>query len=212
VVIRAPWAGVVSDIRVEAGQSVNAGAPILEIVDQSVVEIGGVVDEIDVLFVRVGAQASVTMDALPGQVLTGVVSDIAPSAESQQGVVSYPVSIRLQLPQGLELPEGLSAVAQVVLREDRNVLLVPLDALSGTFDRPIVRVMTDAGIVERPVVLGNSDEFWVVVSEGLAAGDTVVVEASRAATQGFGFGRGFTGGFGGGFGGGGRAVPTGPGR
>ena len=212
VVIRAPWAGVVSDVRVEAGQSVNAGAPILEIVDQSVVEVGGVVDEIDVLFVRVGAQASVTMDALPGQVLTGVVSDIAPSAESQQGVVSYPVSIRLQLPQGLELPEGLSAVAQVVLREDRNVLLVPLDALSGTFDRPIVRVMTDAGIVERPVVLGNSDEFWVVVSEGLAAGETVVVEASQAATQGFGFGRGFTGGFGGGFGGGGRAVPTGPGR
>ena len=219
-VIKAPWTGVVSDIRVQAGQSVNAGVPILEIVDPSVVEVAGVVDEIDVLFIREGAQAAVTMDALPGQVLAGVVSDIAPSAESQQGVVSYPVSIRLELPDGLELPEGLSAVAQVVLREDRNVLLVPLDALSGTFDRPIVRVMTDEGIVERPVALGNSDEFWVVVTDGLAAGDTVVVETSQATTQGFGFGRGFTGGFGGGFGrgftgggpGGGQGGPRPSGR
>ena len=207
-VIKAPWAGVVSEMRAELAQSVNAGTPIMEIVDRTVVEVGGVVDEIDVLFVQVGAQATVSMDALPGQVLTGVVSEIAPSAESQQGVVSYPVSIRLQLPQGLELPEGLSAVAEVVIREDRDVLLVPLDALSGTFDSPLVRVMTDTGIVERPVVLGNNDDFWVVVADGLVAGEMVVVEASEAATQGFGFGRGFGGGFGGGQGGFGR-VPGG---
>ena len=213
-VIKAPWGGIVSIVNVEIGQTVNANAPVVEIVDPTVIEVDGVVDEIDVLFIREGAEASVTMDALPGQTLDGTVSSIAASAQSQQGVVSYPITIRVQTPQGLDLPEGLSAVANVVIREDLEVLLVPLDSLYGTFEQPVVRLMNDGSVEERHVVLGNYDDFWVVVQEGLSEGELVVIESEGAATTGFGFGRGLTGGGGfgggGGFTGGGRPPGGGP--
>lgn len=140
--ITAPWDGVISAVNVDVGEDVNRNTSAIEIVDPTVVEVDGAVDEIDVLFLRDGATASITMDALPGQTLTGSVSEIAAQSTNQQGVVTYPISIRVDT-NGLQLPEGLTAVASVVLREDRDVLLVPLDALYGSFDNPLVRVSSN---------------------------------------------------------------------
>ena len=209
--IRAPWAGIVSSVHVEEGQQVNAGMRAIEIVDPTVIRIDGIVDEIDVLFIRRGARASVTMDALPGQTLTGSVSEIAVEPTTQQGVVSYPIGIELQTPPGLELPAGLSAVATVVIREDLDVLMVPLDALYGTFEQPVVRVIRDGQIEERAVVLGNNDDYWAIVEDGVAEAEFVVMETERATTGGgFGAFRGLFRGSGG-FGGGQRPGGTGRG-
>ncbi len=175
-ILKSPIDGVVSAVSVLSAQSVGANTTIVEVVDPSLVELDGVVDQIDVLFVKVGATAQVTMDALPGQVIQGTVSSLASTAQSQQGVVSYPVTIQLKPPSGVDLREGLSATANIVIRQENNVLLVPLQALYGTFDQPVVKVMSNGRAVDRSVVLGNSDDYWVAVQQGLAEGDQVVME------------------------------------
>ena len=203
--LQAPMAGIISLVNVEAGRTLNANTTVVEIVDPSAVEVDGVVDEIDVLSIQQGARAEVTLDALPGEALEGTVSDIGSAAIGQQGVVSYPIRILLQVPAGVELREGLTATANIILREELNVLLVPQQALYGSFDQPVVRVMTGGRIEERPVTLGISDDFWVAVRDGLVEGDQVVMETTEASTTGgFGFGGGLrpAGGFGGGGGGG----------
>ena len=190
--LQAPMAGIVSLVNVESGQAVNANTTVVEVVGPSVIEVDGVVDEIDVLFIQQGARAEVTLDALPGQVLEGTVSAIGSAAINQQGIVSSPIRILLQVPTGVDLREGLTATANIVLREELNVLLVPLQALYGSFDQPVVRVMNDGGVEERPVTLGISDDFWVAVREGLVEGEHVVMETTEATTTGgFGFGGGF---------------------
>ncbi|MCL0044549.1 efflux RND transporter periplasmic adaptor subunit [Dehalococcoidia bacterium] len=202
--IKASSDGVVSLLSIEVGQEVKALASVIEVVDRTVVEVDGVVDEIDVLFVQEGAQASVTMDALPGQELDGTVSSIASAARSQQGVVSYPIRIRIQIPQGLELREGLSATASIIIREERNVLLIPLQALHGRFEQPVVLIMRNERVEERPVILGNSDDFWTVVRQGLVEGDQVIIEATQADTNQMGLRNTFRALSGGGSGGGRR--------
>jgi RND family efflux transporter MFP subunit len=194
-VIVAPWDGLVSLLNVEEGDQVNGGTTILELVDPTVVEVDGIVDEIDVLFVQPGARASITMDAIPGEALSGQVSEVATESINEQGVVSYPLRIRVQTPQGVLLPEGLSAVAQVIIREERGVLLLPVQALRGSFEEPLVLVSQDGQIEERAVVLGNSDGFWVVIESGLAEAEPVVMETQEASTQqGFAAIRGLIGG------------------
>lgn len=206
--LTAPWTGLVSLVNVEAGQTVGRETTIVELVDPTVVEVDGIVDEIDVLFVRTGATASITMDALPGAVLEGSVSSVATAGISQQGVVSYPIRIGLDVPDGLSIPEGLSAVATVVVRQE-NGLLIPLSALGGSFDRPVVRVAFEGRVEERPVVLGSSDDFWTVVTDGLSEGEQIVMRSQTATTSGFGsdfrlrFAAGAAGQLGG-FGGGGQ--------
>ena len=183
--LEAPWKGIVSRIDVEAGQLINANATVLELVDPTVVEVDGIVDEIDVLFILEGARATITMDALEGQTLEGSVSELGSAAQNQQGVVSYPVRILVQVPEGVQLREGLSATASVVLREDTDVLLIPLQAIYGTFEEPVVRLMSNGRIEERAVALGNSDDFWVVVLQGLREGDRVAMESAETSTDPF---------------------------
>jgi multidrug efflux pump subunit AcrA (membrane-fusion protein) len=198
--LRSTIDGLVTQVNVEEGDEVHASAGdggsgldassvIVEIVDTTVVEIDGIVDEIDVLSVQEGIPVRVTLDALPGQTFEGVVTRVAPAAESQQGVVTYPISIQVEVPAELQLREGLTTVASIVLNEEKNVLLVPQQALYGTYDQPVVQVVTPTGIEERRVSLGNTDGFWVAVSEGLQEGDQVVMESAAVSTTGGGFGQ-----------------------
>ena len=190
VVLRAPFSGVVNTLAIEPGDQINPTAAAVEIVDTSIVEVDGVVDEIDVLFVQVRSEAQVIMDALQGEALVGEVSSIATSATTQQGVVSFPIRIRVEVPESVELREGLSAVAQVVLRESTDVLLIPSVAVTGSFLQPTVIVESNGDLIERPVTLGDSDDFFVVVHQGLREGDMVLVESGTGDASIFGFGFG----------------------
>ena len=189
-VVVAPWSGLVASVNVEKGDEITLNSRVVEIVDPRDVEVDGIIDEIDVLSVQVGDQASVSMDALPGEFLTGVVSSIDAGATNQQGVVTYPVRVRITVPAELNLIEGLSAVAEVVIQEERG-LLVPIQAVMGRFDAPIVQVMEEGLVQQRAVTLGISDDFWVIVTSGLTEGEQVVFQAPES--SGFDFG-GFRGG------------------
>ncbi|MBC8280708.1 MAG: HlyD family efflux transporter periplasmic adaptor subunit, partial [Chloroflexi bacterium] len=188
-----------SEVSVEEGDQVGANAAVVEVVDPSVVEMDGIVDEIDILLLSEGLAASITVDALPGRALEGFVSEIAPVATIQQGVVTYPVRVQIQIPEDLQLRDGLSAVADLVLEQQLNVLLIPQGAIFGTFQTPTAKVETSDGIVERPVVLGDSDDFWTEVRAGLSEGDRVVMQSSSAADNPFGAFRQFRSGGGGNF-------------
>ena len=206
VAITAPISGYVTVLNVETGDSFESGTEILEILDPTIVEVDGIVDEIDVLLVQVGTAAEVNLDALPGLTIEGVVTEIAEESQNQQGVVSFPIRIRMEVPEGIEPRAGLSAVANIVLREERNVLLVPQQALYGSFTQPVVRVMTDFGVSEQPVELGSSDDFWVAVKAGLSEGDQIVLEGADVGASEFSF-RNLRRATGGGFGGRGGGRP-----
>ncbi len=206
--LRAPFDGIVVVVDIESGQQVNANTQAIEIADPTVVEVSGSVDEIDVLFLQEGARAAVNLEALGTQVLPGTVSSIATVGTSQQGIVTYPVTIRVESSAGDRFPEGLSATAQVVIREQTDSLLIPLQALYGSVQSPIVRVVNGDNVVDRQVSLGISDDFWIVVEDGLAEGEFISMEVVGSSTSQFG-GIGATfravGGFGGpGRGGGGQ--------
>ena len=188
--LKAPWPGLVEEVEIKSGQKIDQDATALVLVDTSTIEIDGFIDEIDVLSVHEGTSAVVTLDALPDQALQGEVSRIGATAGSRetggggfaqfagpsQSTVTYAISVRVTTPDGLELPEGLSALAKVVIREEKDALLIPVQALRGGFDSPTVRVQGENGPEDRPVVLGISDDFWTVVTEGLTEGEMVVTE------------------------------------
>ena len=189
VVITAPFGGVVSDVLMEAGRTVNAnnvGSAVLEIVDTSVAEVDARLDEIDVLNVQVGAEVVVELDGLPGAGLPGVVREIAREGENQQGVVTYPIYISLRFPPALQLREGLSATANIVLQQELDVLLIPTTSIAGTIAQPTVLVDVGGEVMEREITLGASDGFWIVVTGGIDEGDSVVATGGGGEAPNFG--------------------------
>ena len=201
--LTAPWSGFVSAVHVEKGQDVQATTEIVDVIDPSIVVVEGIVDEIDVLSLRRGAAATGAMDSLPGRTRTRIVSTGSSAASNQQGVVTFDVEIEINVPADLRLQEGLSAVANVALGREQG-LLVPNQAIHGSFSQPQVLVSNGNSLEERTVVLGSSDGFWTIIQEGLAEGEQVMIEVQDANAQQLGF-RGFGGGGGGNFRGGGNA-------
>jgi len=185
-IIKAPYDGFISEILVDTNDRLGANAPVIEVVDPRILEMDGIVDEVDILLLTEGQAASITIDALPDTTLEGFVSEITPVATVQQGVVTYPLRVQIDVPDDLELKDGLSAVADLVLEQQLDVLLIPQGAIFGTFQDPVLKMETAEGIVDRPVVLGASDDFWTEVIAGAVAGDRVVMKVSAAADDPYG--------------------------
>ena len=177
--LKAPWDGFVSRVDVEAGNDVKATDIVAVLVDTSVVEVDGSVDEVDVLKIQLDNPAEVSVDALEDRKLAGSISFIGAEAnqQNQGGVVNYPIKVRMTIPDDVELPAGLSAVASITIQEARGALLAPVNAVRGAFDAPTLNVMVNGEIVERRVELGIADDFWTVVTRGVQEGDMVVAQA-----------------------------------
>jgi HlyD family secretion protein len=95
--VRAPLAGTVGSVEVRAGELIQPGQSLLVLGDLDTLRVETTdLDEIDVVRVAVGQEAAVTFDALPDRVITGVVTRVAPMAESGSGGVHYTVVLELE--------------------------------------------------------------------------------------------------------------------
>jgi membrane fusion protein (multidrug efflux system) len=123
--IRAPIGGVVTKRNVQVGVLVTAGTPVYSIVDPTsyVLEIHP--PERDLPRLRVGQEASVTVDALPDRVLKASVRRINPAVEN--GTVAALLDFSPE--DRTLLKEGAFARVGLVMETHANALLVPKDAL-----------------------------------------------------------------------------------
>ncbi|HEY91163.1 MAG TPA: efflux RND transporter periplasmic adaptor subunit, partial [Dehalococcoidia bacterium] len=109
------------------------------------------------------------------------------------------MTIRLTVPSGVELREGMSATASIIVERATDALLVPNQAISGSFEEPVVTVMVNDETQQRTVTLGISDGLWTEVIAGLTANDIVVVPTTTTGTSQLNFGKMTAPGMGGGF-------------
>jgi HlyD family secretion protein len=145
---RAPIDGIVSYIGVRKGENVvpgiqNAtGSYLMTISDMSVVTSEVMVDETDIVNVKNGQTATVTVDALPGQTFTGRVTEVGDQAvlrssglastqstTGSQEAKDFKVVVTLDHPP-TGLRPGLSSTAKIVTADKTAVLGVPIQALA----------------------------------------------------------------------------------
>lgn len=134
-VIRSPIEGVVLERNVEPGQTVAASfqAPVLFRLaeDLGQMELQVDVDEADVGQVQEGQAATFTVDAYPQRSFPARITQLRYGAETVEGVVSYKAILKVDNAD-LALRPGMTATALIVVRELRDVLLVPDAALRFT--------------------------------------------------------------------------------
>jgi hypothetical protein len=135
--------------------------------------------ESDINSVKVGQQATVTVNAASGEEVAGKVIDIGvlSSSSSTSGTasaVSYPVTIALtQTTKGLRA--GMSATAEIVTSQASGVV-VPSQALQGSS----VTVVKNGKRTTQRVQTGVAGDSATQVISGLDAGDQVVVTSASA--------------------------------
>jgi HlyD family secretion protein len=130
--ITSPIDGVVVSRQYDVGQTVAASfqAPVLFTIAQDLTKMQVLtnIDEADVGRVKVGQEATFSVDAFPDQPFRGAVSQIRLSPQTVQNVVTYPVVLDVAN-LDLKLKPGMTANVQVPVEVRKDVLRVPNAAL-----------------------------------------------------------------------------------
>ena len=182
--IYAPIDGIVADVSVKkGGQNIAKEITLMSILDTSTMKIKLEVDETDIPKVRIGLPVRVTCEAFPEKEFQGKVTNISPRATISNNIAIFKVQVEIPNPTG-ELRAGMTAEGEIILKEQRNVLLVPLKAVKRTERRAYVEVLKDNGERELTrVTLGEDDGINVVVESGLKEGDKIVLAGQSAGSS-----------------------------
>lgn len=179
--IRAPWGGEVAAKRVEVGDYVTPGQPVIELVDASTLKVRAPAPAVDVPFLEIGSPVSIRVDAYPGEVFTGRL--VRFGAELDPRARSLDVEAEIANRDG-RLKPGMSARLEVPRRTIEDAVLVPLEALVDLGEQRAVFVVADGVARRRVVELGPVVGERVVVLSGVAAGEPVVVDGEQRIADG----------------------------
>jgi RND family efflux transporter MFP subunit len=166
ITFTSPITGHVTRKSVVAGAAVKAGDMAVQIVDHSTLWLDARVYAQDLPFVRLGQQASATVEGMPGRRFDGEIVFVHPHVDSQ----TRTATVRMSVPNPeLTLRPGMFATAHLSAQAADDAVLVPREAVIDTGVRQVAFVATGGGRFEpRRLKLGvDGSDGSVQVLEGL---------------------------------------------
>jgi HlyD family secretion protein len=189
-VVRAPFDCTVLTRPVSIGQAVsgsggfNSGTEVLTIADLNSMIINAQVNQADVPRIKAGEPVEVTVEAVAGLRVTGVVERISPQATIKNNIKGYPARILLKNVDARIRP-GMTANVRIPVATAANVTSVPLEAVfternpdTAQMER-FVYIKNGDGFEKRNVKVGISDYFFAEIQSGLSAGEVVSLEMPK---------------------------------
>jgi len=169
--IRAPFTGIAGLRKVSAGEYVNIGDALVDLVQLDPIKLDFSVPETQLGRVQTGQTIAVSLDAWPGQRFEGRVYAVAPQVDA----ATRTLALRAQLPN----PDGRlkpGQFARVALETARNAsaLVIPEQALWPQGEQQCVYVVKDGKAELRPVKIGQREAGLVEITEGLSESDVVI--------------------------------------
>ncbi len=174
-VLRAPFAGSISNLNVTVGEVVSIGTPVATITNPSGMKIETYASENDVARLAVGDQAAVTLDAYgSGTTFPATVTAIAAAETEVNGAPAYEVTLHFTGNDN-RIKDGMTGTAHIVAATRANALEVPTRLILSDGNRSFVLVKSGSGTEKREVITGlTGDNGMTEIVSGVSAGDQVV--------------------------------------
>ena len=185
LVMLAAQTGVQGDTRpLRTGDYAPQGREVASIVSLKRMEVKLELNQAEITQVRMGQEAEVTIDALPGKVLKGKIASIGQTARRPpvQGwssglssAATFPVTIALPPIGKALIRPGMRASVRIVSRKVANALTVPTGCIFKHEGHPVVFVEREGAFVPTQVTLGDSNREYTAVTKGLREGDRIAL-------------------------------------
>jgi HlyD family secretion protein len=184
--IQSPIDGIVLSRDVEIGDAVSSilvlgssATLVMTLGDTSQVYVKGKVDESDIGKVYLGQPARIKVESFKDKTFNGVVTKISPMGVEKDNVTTFEVRVSINNPGG-ELKAEMTANAEVILEEHKNVLQIPEGSLLYDKDKKASVEVPDPhgkeGKRKIAVNIGISNGAKTEVLGGLKEGDQVVLQ------------------------------------
>ena len=214
-IIYAPMSGTISDLNKEQGE-IAIGSQfqediILIVADLNAMEALVNVDENDIVNIAIGQQATVEVDALFGQTLSGTVYEIANSANlNDQGTANQKTEFEVKIAISGEIAKlrpGMTASADVITLTKESVVAVPIQSVAvRTLDQltmegqkvadiesdftvdadgfvEIIFCIEDGVVVARQVEIGIQSDQKIEIISGIDETEEIVTGSYRAISR-----------------------------
>jgi HlyD family secretion protein len=184
--ITSPMDGTILSRDVEIGDAVSSilvlgstATLVMTIGDITQVYVQGKVDESDIGKVYLGQAARIKVESFKDKTFLGKVTKIAPLGVEKDNVTTFEVRVSIDNPGG-ELKANMTANAEILLEEHKQVLTVPEQAVLYDKDRnasvEIPDPKTKTGRRKVDIKAGISNGTKTEVLAGLKSGDTVILQ------------------------------------
>jgi HlyD family secretion protein len=181
-----PIDGIILARGVEVGDAVSSilvlgssATLIMTEGDTSEVYVKGKVDESDIGKVYLGQPARIKVESFKDKTFNGKVTKISPMGVEKDNVTTFEVRVSINNPGG-ELKAAMTANAEIILEEHKNVLQIPEGAILYDKDKKASIEVPDPkgkeGKRKEPVTIGISNGAKTEVLAGLKEGDEVVLQ------------------------------------
>ena len=189
-VIISPSSGTIFSVNLKVNDPLSAEdyatRPAVGLVNTRVIKFTGKVDEIDIMKVNVGDNATMKVDAIPDKEFIWKVKFISPFGAKSGNVVKFDVIIvPTEIPDE-DLKDGLRATAEIITSSVKDALLVPVSYIITTPGGSMVMLVNSkTGQAEpRKVTLGLQNFQYAEVTSGLSEGDKVQLPGKSAVAPG----------------------------
>ena len=182
----APWDGLVSAVSYdETLVSDKLETNILTLYPQKKMSVTIGVDETDILSLKEGQTASLSVSSVSEDPFTGTVAEIRKTADTSTGVTQYAARIELDRTEGMLA--GMTASVDIQIQGTENALIIPVDALHQNSASHYVYTAynpdTHRYEGRTEVTIGMQNDDYVEITSGLSAGDTVCYTESSQMTM-----------------------------
>lgn len=204
--ILSPIDGTVIEKNFKLGDTlsmVSSNTVLMTVADMSKMKFTIDIDELDIAKIVEGLKVNISADALPDTQFKGEVTSIPVLGKSQNGVTTYPVEVTIEEPGRLK--PGMNINSEIIVESKRDVLYVPMSAITKIGNKTMVFVKNDFDNVENDkentevnqnteektkrrqilnnningipceVTVGINTEDYIEIIRGLKEGDTVVL-------------------------------------
>ncbi len=179
--IKSPMAGVIRRMDAKVGLLLSLGDPVAQIlrIDRVKAVVG--IPESDITAIRKLTTVDLKVQSLEGRIMTGKKHFISPSPETAARL--YRLELALENPDRELLP-GMFVRAELVKKEVGETIAIPFYSVISRNNKQFVFVEENGLAVKRTVRLGIMEKWRVQVTQGLSAGDKIIVEGHRDVESG----------------------------
>jgi len=173
--------GFGNEVIIEEGAVVRERQVIVRLPDPKRMQVKAKVNESKIALVREGQAATIRLDAFPGVELTGVVEKVNeyPAASSwwAANVKEYDTIVRI-FDSPVMLRPGLNAEVNIRVDQQADVLQVPVQSVIEHGGKYYCAMRNASDWEAREIKVGATNDKFVLIREGLEAGDLVAMNAA----------------------------------
>ncbi|MGD8460746.1 MAG: efflux RND transporter periplasmic adaptor subunit [Desulfobacterales bacterium] len=178
---RSPINGIINHLYVDAGEFIDTGKPIADIINIERIKINIRVPELDIRFVLQGQKTPVKIDAFPNRTLTGTVDFV--SFKADPATKTFLVRTVIDNPFA-DIRPGMIARVAFVRRVIPDALLAPLFALVDKGGERLVFIEKNGMAKSRTVGIGVIEGDRVQITSGLNPGDHLIIKGQTEVEDG----------------------------